>query len=268
MLFLYAYLLFTAFLLPQSVVAEEIILMPESIGLNPALIKVGKLKTWTPDNMYEHVNGEAELLKRFGAVSLKYVAYENEGGSYLSVEILDMGAAVNAFGFYRLYAGCEGDETYSSVATVLFGDFTSYAILGKHFIRLDVDTDGEQRKKRSLIDEIVQVLYEVLPKSDPLPNVVDSLRTIAREPCEVGYHPEHMDYDLETGPGYFWIGPDDGTYYLKIFSSFEEAKVYTSALTKMGYSDFLIGKNFVTWAKVPSKQSPNYLKKVVKIVAE
>lgn len=80
--------------------------LPDSIGMKAVLTMVEEVKTWNPDNMYEHVNGEDELLKRYGVVSLAYAAYENESGGYLSADILDLGAAVNAYGLYNLYAGC------------------------------------------------------------------------------------------------------------------------------------------------------------------
>jgi hypothetical protein len=98
--------------------------LPDSFGSNSTLAMIAEPKSWTPDNMYEHVNGEAELLKRYGAVLLVYASYENDKGAYLSVDILDMGVPVNAFGLYSLYAGCDGDEYSASGSTVLSGDFT------------------------------------------------------------------------------------------------------------------------------------------------
>jgi len=258
------YFLFAAFLLPSSVTAADILTLPDSIGSNPVLSRVEKLKSWTPDTMYEQVNGEAELLKRYGALSLVYVTYEHEGGAYLSSEILDMGAPVNAFGLYRLYAGCDGDEKSLSGATVLSGDFTSYAILGQHFMRIDVDGTGGHEGGTSLVDTFLLAISKVLPASDPLPVVIERLRKMARKPCEVGYHPEHVDYDLETGPGYTWVGPDGGTYFVRILPSPEEAADYAVVLTSRGAQAVLVRGDVVTWAKAPTLQTPDYLKEVAK----
>ena len=262
------YFLFAAFLLPESVTAADMLTLPDSIGSNPVLTRVGKLKSWTPDNMYEQVNGEAELLKRYGALSLAYVSYEHEGGDYLSAEILDMGAPVNAFGLYRLYAGCDGDENSFSGATVLSGDFSSYAILGQHFMRIDVDANDSHEGGKPLVDEFLLALSKVIPASDPLPAVIERLKKMARQPCEVGYHPEHVDYDLEAGPGYTWVGPDGGTYFVRILPSPEEAEVYAATLTSRGAQAVLAWLNVVTWAKVPTAETPGYLKEVVKTLAE
>ena len=262
------YFLFAAFLLPVSVTAADIYTLPDSIGSNPILTRVEELKSWTPDTMYEHVNGEAELLKRYGALSLAYVSYEDEGGAYLSAEILDMGAPVNAFGLYRLYAGCDGDENSFSGATVLSGDFSSYAFLGKHFMRIDVDTNDGHEASKPLVDEFLLAFSKGLSASDPLPAVIERLKRMARKPCEVGYHPEHVDYDLEAGPGYIWIGPDGGTYFVRILPSPEEAEIYATALASRGAQAVLAWINVVTWAKVPTLQTPVYLKEVVKTLVE
>ena len=262
------YLLFAAFLLPVSVTATDILPLPESIGSNPVLNRVEEPQVWTPENMYEHVNGEAELLKRYGVLSLAYISYEHEGGAYLSVDILDMGVPVNAFGLFRLYAGCDGDENSFSGATVLPGDFTSYAILGKYFMRIDVDANGGHEGGKPLVDDFLLALSELLPAPDPLPAVIERLKKMARNPCEVSYHPEHMDYDLEAGPGYTWIGPDGGSYFVRILPSPEEAALYAEALTGRGAQDVLVWINAVTWAQVPTLQTPEYLKEVAKTVVE
>ena len=262
------YLLFAAFLLPVSVTATDILPLPESIGSNPVLNRVEEPQAWTPENMYEHVNGEAELLKRYGVLSLAYISYEHEGGAYLSVDILDMGASVNAFGLYRLYTGCDGDENSFSGATVVSEDFTSYAIFGKYFMRIDVDADNVHEGGKSLVNAFLLAVSKVLPTPDPLPAVIKSLKKMARKPCEVGYHPEHMDYDLEAGPGYIWVGPDGGSYFIRILTSPEEAEVYAKALTGSGAQDVLVWINTVTWAKVPTLQTPEYLKEVAKTVVE
>jgi hypothetical protein len=258
------YFLFVAFLLPFSVTAADILTLPDSIGSNPVLSRVEELKFWTPDNMYEQVNGEAELLKRYGALSLAYVTYEHDGGAYLSSEILDMGAPVNAFGLYRLYAGCDGDENSLSGATVLSGDFTSYAILGQHFMRIDVDVNDGLEGGKSLVDEFLLAISKELPASAPLPVVLERLKKMARKPCEVGYHPEHVDYDLESGPGYTWVGPDGGTYFVRILPSPVEAEGYAAALTIRGAQAVLVWTNVVTWAKTPTLQTPDYLREVAK----
>ena len=218
--------------------------------------------------MYEHVNGEAELLKRYGAVLLAYAYYENDRGVYLSVDILDMGAPVNAFGLYSLYAGCDGDEYSASGSTVLSGDFTSYAILGRYFMRIDFETDGDNEDRKSLVGEFLLELSRGLPAPGPLPATVARLKKLARKPCEVGYHPEHVDYDLEAGPGYTWIGPHGGTYFIRLLPSPEEAELQAAVLREKGVQTVQVWENAVAWPKVETKESEGYLEGVLRRVVK
>jgi hypothetical protein len=261
-------LLAALLILPLPGATDDSPTLPDSIGTNPVLTRVEGPATWNPDNMYEHVNGEAELLKRYGVVSLTYVTYESEGGSFLSVDILDMGASVNSFGLYSLYAGCEGNEYSSYGATVLPGDFTSYAMLGHYFMRIDFDASGVNKKGKELVDDFLLMLQKVLPPIEPLPKIVGYLKKMARKPCEVSYHPEHMDYDLETGPGYTWTGPDSGEYLLRFLPSKEEAELYSAALRKKGISLVLTRSNAVSWSSLPTEDTTGYLKEVLRMVVE
>jgi len=260
--------LLVTLLLPVTGTTADIPLLPGSFGTDTALAMVEKVKTWIPDNMYEHVNGEAELLKRYGAVSLTYAAYENDRGAYLSVDILDMGAPVNAFGLYRLYAGCDGEEYSASGATVLPGDFTSYAIMGRYFMRIDFETVEDGKESNFLVDQFLSALSKTLPPPGPLPTVVERLKKLTRQTCELSYHPEHVDYDLEAGPGYTWVGPDGGTYFIRFLTSPDEAEVHAAVLRNRGAPTVLVWGNAVTWPKVRTEKTARYLKGVLRKVVK
>ena len=260
---------FVTLIFPITGMAAGIPALPDSFGQDPALTMVEKQQAWNPDNMYEHVNGEAELLKRYGAVGLGYAVYENESGAFLSVDILDMGVPVNAFGLYSLYAGCDGKEYRDSGATVLSGDFTSYAVLGPYFMRIDHETDGNRETGKSLVGEfLAELLKRKIPVSGKLPGVVGHLKELARKPCEVGYHPEHVDYDLETGPGYTWIGPNGVTYLISFLPSPDEGKAYAGILRSKGVPTVLISGKAVAWPKKPTEGTDEYLEGVLKKVVK
>ena len=227
------------------------------------MVRVEEPKTWTSETMYEHVNGEAELLKRYGATELAYAFYENKGGDYLSVDILDMTAPVNAFGLYSLYAGCDGDEYSASGATVLSGDFTSYAVLGRYFMRIDFEANEGSDAGKSLVNGFLSELAETLPAAEPLPSTVRHLKKLAQKPCEVSYHPEHIDYDLESGPGYAWTGPDGGSYFMSFFPSLEQAKKHAVALGRKGVATVQVRGSVVGWTKDGNKEAESYLDRVL-----
>jgi len=262
------FLLIAVLSFPFTGMAADIPSLPGSFGSDPALNMIEEPKTWTQDNMFEHVNGEAELLKRYGAFDLAYASYENEKGAYLSVDILDMGAPVNAFGLYSLYAGCDGEEYSASGGTVLSGDFTSYALLGRYFMRIDFEIDGDSEKGKFLVGEFLSELSKALPAPQPLPIPVGRLKKLARRPCEVSYHPEHVDYDLEAGPGYTWIGTDGGVYFIIFLPSPDEAEIQAVILRNRGVPMTVSWGNAVAWPKVRTEETASYLKGVLRRVVK
>lgn len=260
--------LLTALFLPVVAIGAGIPSLPGSLGPDPVLRLIGEPGTWTPDNMYEHVNGEAELLKRYGAAGLVNAYYENDHGAYLSADILDMVAPINAFGLYNLYAGCDGEEYSVSGTTVLSGEFTSYAIYDRYFMRIDVDTGEDKGYGRSIVDEFLSELSDSLPEPGKLPLAVERLKELARKPCEVSYHPQHADYDLESGPGYTWTGPGGGIHHVAFLPSPDEAKVHATVLRTRGAPTVLVWGNAVTWPEVRTERTSEYLKKVLRRVVK
>lgn len=175
-------------------------------------------RTYSRDDMYLHINGEAELLKRYGAVSLSYALYRaGQGGGEVTVDILDMGRPENAYGLFRLYSGCEPETRVEWVAggQVLLDEFTTYARFGRYFFRLDPFVDAGAK---AVAEDVLRRLFADLCP-DPLPAVIAVLEDAAAAPCRVQYHPEAIDYDLESGPGYRWEAADSNSYYLRILGS-------------------------------------------------
>jgi hypothetical protein len=254
------------FLLSDTATADSLSL-PDSFGSKPILTRVEEPKSWTAQTMYEHINGEAELLKRYGAVLLTYVSYEGEGGIYLSADILDMVHPLNAFGLYRLYAGCDGEEHNVGQVSVLSGDYTSYAYLGPYFLRIDFESGEDDVDGQSLADSFLTALARRISTPDPLPPLVEQLNNLSRNPCEVGFHPEHIDYDLESGPGFTWTGKDGRKYYASFFPSPEAAREHASGLKDRGAPLVVVSGRAVAWPKENTAQAAGYLENVLQNIS-
>ncbi|UCG38210.1 MAG: hypothetical protein JSV00_08435 [bacterium] len=254
--------LLLALLLPQNAPAQAQANLPGAFGEAPGYRLTGSPGVWTPETMFEHINGEAELLKRYGALSLTYALYESADGSSVSVDLLDMGASVNAFGLFRLYAGCEGEEYLESGATVLAGDFTFYAMRGRHFLRVDAQrADGGEA--RPLVDAFLRAAAGSLGAPEPLPKAAQVLLSLAPAKCEVAYHPEDVDYDMRAGPGYTWTGQDGSRYFLRIMDSAEEAELFAPVLRDRGAPTVLVWGNGIAWPRERLPGSSAYLKRVL-----
>ena len=262
-----AVLLFAVLLAPAASPAIDTSSLPESLGSDPALTRIDDVQSWDPDTMYEHVNGEAELLKRYGAISLSFVAYENDSGDYFSVDLLDLGKPINAYGLYRLYGGCDAAEYSVSEALVLADDYAPHALYGPYFLRFNVDvsdqTDGEK-----LVDDFLKQFIGSAPDQPPLPPTLAALQEQALHPCEVNYHPEQVDYDLESGPGYAWIGPDKQHYFMAVLASLDEAQGQAGSLKSKGVKTLLIEENTVIWQKNDGNGSTAYMEQTAQRVVK
>ena len=262
-----ASLLFALLILPFTAYSLPPDLVPESIGSDPVLKRTEEMRTWTPENMYEHVNGEAELLIRYGAEGLGFAAYENENGDYVSVDILDLGKPINAYGLYRLYSGCDGQELAIHGATVLADDYTQYGFYGRYFLRINLDT-ADPRDGQVLVEDFLSRFTSQAAGPSSLPPALALLQESAGKPCEVNYHPEHIDYDLETGPGYSWIGKDGESYAAIILDSNESAAHQSEALRQKGLANLVHYENGVLWNKAAMEEPTDYMRLTIKQIVD
>ena len=258
------FILFAILTIPSASYSFNITAFPKLMGADPALTRIDKIQTWTPKTMFEHVNGEAELLKRYGAVSLTFVSYENGSGDYVSVDILDLGRPINAYGLYRLYAGCDGQEYNISDATVLADEYSPYALLGQYFLKINIDISSNADRGSVLVNDFLVHFSNHLPEQSAVPSTLKFLKMNARTPCEVNYHPEHIDYDLESGPGYSWVGRDGNTYFVTILDSQDNAENYSKSMKDKGTVSVLFWQNVVIWQKTEEDGSTDYMKEIIK----
>jgi len=94
--------------------------VPSRLG---GLERVGPLRRFTPQNLYDAINGEAPLVISFGFRSLVQADYGRQGGEPLvSIDLYDMGCEDNAFALYRAHASME--STPVAVGTEGAGDDT------------------------------------------------------------------------------------------------------------------------------------------------
>ena len=259
-----SFILLSILTVPSLSFSFDISAFPKLIGNDTALARTDEIFTWNPDNMFEHVNGEAELLKRFGVVSLTFVSYESDDGDYVSIDMFDLGIPINAYGLYRLYAGCDGQEYTVLNATVLFDEYTQYVLLGQYFLRINLDISNDAAAGNDLVNEFLKHLSNNFDQQFVLPSTLTFLKRIAITPCEVNYHPEHIDYEVESGPGYSWIGQDGNTYFLATLDSQTSAKNYVGSLKDKGIIAILNRQNVVIWKKNDGEGTTDYMQEILK----
>lgn len=69
--------------------------------------RAGPIVHFTADNLYDHIDGEADFVIRFGFRSLAQATYRRGAEVQSTVDVYDMGSADNAFALFRSRADVE-----------------------------------------------------------------------------------------------------------------------------------------------------------------
>ncbi|MBN1460188.1 MAG: hypothetical protein JXA57_11675 [Armatimonadetes bacterium] len=146
-------------------------------------------RAYTPENLYEYINGNADLFLSYGFQGAAVGDYVPSDGSkaWITVDIYDLKAALHAFGVYRserptdvipLAVGAEG---YSSEGLLAFWQ-------GPYYIKLlliegDVE-DAARRFAKAIADRIEDPAalpgeLQLLPTEKRVPNSERYLKTSA-----------------------------------------------------------------------------------------
>lgn len=98
-------------LISESRTLEQI--LPDADTFENWTLEFG-IEHYTPDNLYEYINGEAELYNDYGFTEMitAYYTQSDGGDAAIAVDIYDMGTPLSAFGIYSSYRrpGLEFDE--------------------------------------------------------------------------------------------------------------------------------------------------------------
>ena len=139
------------------------------------------IKHFTPENLYEHIDGRAEFFLAYGMVQMTFAAYTDptETATFIDVCVYDMGHPRNAFGVFA----AERPKVFHPMDVNRAG-YRSGANLfiwkGSYYVRMIASDDSSrlQRFNIKLAKELSNSLYdsgesvwglEVLPTIDRVP---------------------------------------------------------------------------------------------------
>jgi hypothetical protein len=103
------------------------------------------------DNLYERINGRAELYLAYDVISLTTVTFEdkNDIGRYVELSVFDMGNPTNAFGIFSVER-FQGELPLDLGRMSYCSDSNSYIWKGKYYITIVVSDSTEEFKQISL----------------------------------------------------------------------------------------------------------------------
>jgi hypothetical protein len=160
-------------------------------GLMPGWALEGPIKKYTGEDLFEYINGEAELYLQFGFKILTAGFYLKEGTEKLGIaaDVYEMGSDLEAFGIYANYRQPEAEMVMAGA-----GGFVNPSQLmfyqGRYFVQLNAS--GSTTQERTVFLNLAGLISKNLPASGKSPPELNLLRISALIPRTEKYNPQSV----------------------------------------------------------------------------
>ncbi|MBN1894165.1 hypothetical protein JW906_06705 [bacterium] len=146
----------------------------------------GMPRHFTVQNLYEYINGEAELYHAYGFRELATLTYfwKHPEDTFFTVNIYDMGDSLNAFGIYSNYR-YPGTPVEKIGVEALVSEFGIKFFKGPYFV--DVACGDMSRKNRLAAKTVAIQLADRIAASDRLPSILSRLPSESQVPGTARY---------------------------------------------------------------------------------
>ena len=180
------------------------------------LVIVDEITYWTPDNLSELINGEAESYITYDVKGLAKAEYGPDGGSdeqRITVHVYDMGTPLHAFGRFSLHKS--DDYRYEELGSEgFFGGSNVIFYQGQWLVELIAGTDEGEIEKHLM--NLAKAIAAKLPASDKA-----ELEPLAKFPEGATPHsamwaPENLA-DMDGFGGGYWQRYPGGDDDMKVF---------------------------------------------------
>jgi hypothetical protein len=184
------FLLILVTILPVAAEDQEKRVLPAS-GFSPGWALEGPIKKYTGEDLFEYINGEAELYVQFGFKILAAGLYLKDGNEKLGLaaDVYEMGSDLEAFGIYANYRKPEaeqlkaGTEGFVSPSQGMFYQ-------GRYFVQLNAS--GAATQDQAVFLTLAGMISRNLPASPQSPLELDLLKIPALIPKTEKYIPQSV----------------------------------------------------------------------------
>jgi hypothetical protein len=145
---------------------------------------VSDVATWFPDNLWEYIDGAAELFLSYDVVSCQSREF-SAGDITITVDLFDLGSPLNAFGIYtRERPGPAAPAVAGAAASALALPWQALLLKGRIYLKVDV-TEGELDQESGT--RLLLTLAAALTGSEELPPLLALLPATGRRSGTEGY---------------------------------------------------------------------------------
>jgi hypothetical protein len=176
--------------LPVAAEDQEKRVLPAS-AFSPGWALEGPIKKYTGEDLFEYINGEAELYVQFGFKILTAGLYLKDGNEKLGItaDVYEMGSDLEAFGIYANYRKPQaepikaGTEGFVGPSQLMFYQ-------GRYFVQLNAS--GSASQDQAVFQTLAGLISRNLPASPLRPPELDLLKIPALIPKTEKYIPRSV----------------------------------------------------------------------------
>ena len=149
--------------------------------------QIGSPQVYNPKNLFNRINGQAELFFKYGFQKSVFALYQNKSNSkdQIEVDFYDMRNALQAFGIFSRF------RSEDRPAGVGLGSYLEDTFLlfykGRYFIMLYA-TEADP----SLLKRMAMTISSSIADSTPAPKEIDSFPKGGLKPGSIEYYPEGL----------------------------------------------------------------------------
>ena len=134
-------------------------------GFTDGWVAEGKAETFSPDTLYTHINGEAELYMPYGFQALAFRLYSSakDNKCAIAVDIYRMGSPLDTFGIYSNYRSPEA-EPLKTGAGGFITDTQLMFYQDRYFIQ--ISASGTVTPERKVFEACARAISGKLPKGE------------------------------------------------------------------------------------------------------
>ena len=154
-------------------------------------VKDGPVSTYTRENLYKYIDGEAEMYMPYGFERAATVMYAKPGGKEdgLVVNIFEMGSPLDAFGIYGSYRSPALDKV--AVGAEGFADESEMMFFKDRYFA-QIMTSGTLTQERPLFLACAEAVAAAMPGKTAMPPEVGLLKVAGLVPGTERYFPEGL----------------------------------------------------------------------------
>lgn len=142
-------------------------------------------ENYTPNDLFQYIDGEAELYRDYGFLKLVTVPYIHRKNAdlYFSLDIYDMGTPLNAFGIYSSHRRPEND--FANIGTEAVVSTTAVRFYqNRYYVRIQAGAVDDRITR--IINQVATEVSKSLPDGKA-PEELQLLPSAHRKPHSVKY---------------------------------------------------------------------------------